>query len=110
MFGISALINVSISARDSDIIIDKLFIYFICQSNGNKGPDTCTKERDELETYLHPELNAATYFLMGLLPWTNLLFALQIRDVKRAIHRLLDGCCNFNEKSTLSAVNETIDY
>ena len=82
-------------------------MYFICQSNGYKGPDTCAKERDELEAYLHPELNAAVYILLALLPWTNLLFAVHIRDVKRAIHRLLDGCHNSNEKSNLT-VTDTI--
>ena len=106
VFGITALINVSISARDLDIILEKLFIYFICQSTGYNGPDTCGKERDELEYYLKPELNAVTYILLGLLPWSNLLFAVQVRDVKTAIQKLLSGC-KFHDNST-STVNESI--
>lgn len=100
------MINVSFSARDSDIILDKLFLYFTCQSTGYNGPDTCSKERDELESYLKPELNAATYFMLGLLPWSNLLFAVQVRDVKRAIHKLLSGC-SLHERPT-SAVSESV--
>jgi len=83
-----ALVNLSISVRDADIILDKLFAYFTCQAAGYNGPDTCATERDELESYLKPELNAITYFLLGLLPWTNLLFAIQVRDIKKLAKKL----------------------
>ena len=83
-----ALVNLSISVRDADIILDKLFAYFTCQAAGYNGPDTCATERDELESYLKPELNAVTYFLLGLLPWTNLLFAIQVRDIKKLAKKL----------------------
>jgi len=88
VFGVITLINVSIGIRDSDIILDKLFIYFTCQAAGYNGPDTCVKERDDLESYLKPELNAASYILLGLLPWSNLMYAIQAKDVKKVIQKL----------------------
>ena len=89
IFGITALVNVSITVRDGDIAMFKLLVYFTCQAAGYNGTDTCAGERDDLESHLKPELNAATYFLLGLVPWLNLLFAIQVQDIKRALHRIL---------------------
>ena len=94
IFGVIALVNVSIGIRDSDIILDKLLIYFTCQAAGYSGPDTCSKERGDLESHLKPELNAATYILLGLIPWSNLLFAIQVKDVKKVIRRLTAYKCH----------------
>ena len=89
IFGITALITLSISIRDADITLDRLFNYFACQARGNNANNTCYEEYHELEMVLRPELNIATYFLMGMLPWSNLLFAIRIRDIKRRIQRFV---------------------
>ena len=83
-----ALINLSISIRDSDVILDKLLNYFACQARGYSASNTCYVEYEELDSYLKPELNSATYFLLGLVPWSNLLFAIQVSDIKKAIHKI----------------------
>ena len=83
-----ALVNLSISIRDSDIILDKLLNYFACQARGYSASNTCYAEYEELDSYLKPELNSATYFLLGLVPWSNLLFAVQVSDIKRAFHKI----------------------
>ena len=83
-----ALINLSISIRDADIILDKLLEYFTCQARGYSDRNTCYAEYEELDSYLKPELNSATFFLLGLLPWSNLLFAIQISDIKRVIRKV----------------------
>ena len=80
-----ALINLSISIRDADIILDKLLDYFYCQAKGYSASNTCYAEYNELESYLKPELNSTTYFLLGLVPWSNLLFAIQVSDIKKAV-------------------------
>ena len=82
------LINLSISIRDSDIILDKLLNYFACQARGYSASNTCYAEYEELDSYLKPELNSATYFLLGLVPWSNLLFAIQVTDIKKAIYKV----------------------
>ena len=83
-----ALINLSISIRDADIILDKLLNYFACQARGYSASNTCYEEYEELDFYLKPELNSATYFLLGLVPWSNLLFAIQVTDIKRAFYKI----------------------
>ena len=82
------LINLSISIRDSDVILDKLLNYIACQARGYSASNTCNAEYEELDSYLKPELNSATYFLLGLVPWTNLLFAIQVTDIKKAIYKV----------------------
>lgn len=104
IFGIVALVNLSIGIRDSDIISDKLFAYFICQARGTIGNNTCYEEYDEFEMHLRPELNTATYFLMGLVPWSNLLFAIQVTDIKRIIQRIIH-CCNKKHESFTVSTN-----
>ena len=88
IFGIVALINLSISIRDADIILDKLLDYFACQARGYNVNNTCDIEYEELDSYLKPELNAITYFLLGLVPWSNLLFAIQVSDIKKAFRKI----------------------
>ena len=84
-----ALINLSISIRDADVILNKLLDYFACQAIGYSANHTCYAEYDELESHLKPELNSGTYFLLGLLPWSNLLFAIQVTDIKKAIQKVI---------------------
>ena len=83
-----ALINYSISIRDLEIILDKLLDYIACQAYGYSADHTCNAEYDKLRSYLKPELNASTYSLLGLLPWLNLLFAVQVSDIKKAIQKV----------------------
>ena len=86
IFGIIALVNFSVSIRDSDIQEDRLFAYFVCQARGTNN-NTCNEEYDEVQMILslRETLNNAVYFLMGLLPWLNLLFAIQVRYVKKRV-------------------------
>jgi len=75
----------SINIRDADILLDTLLDYFTCQARGYSVNNTCHAEYDRFEPYLRPKLNAVTYTLLGLVPWSNLLFAIQVSDIKRAV-------------------------
>lgn len=100
-----ALINFSISIRNSDIIVERLFDYFSCQAIGYSANHTCYAEYDRLDSYLKPELNSATYFLLGLLPWPNLLFALQVSDIKKALRKVACFYRKDSQAKTLSTSN-----
>ena len=78
----------SIAIRDGDMFSDKLLNYFDCQARGYNDDNTCYAEYEELESYLIPELNSATFFLLGLVPWSNLLFAIQVSDIKKVIRKV----------------------
>ena len=100
-----ALINLSISIRDADIILEKSLDYFACQARGYNDDNTCYAEYEEMESLLKPELNSATYFLLGLLPWSNLLFAIQVSDIKKLIHRVTRMYNSRDFQQTYSASN-----
>jgi len=85
IFGIVTLTNLSISIRDADIILDRLLDYFYCQARGYSANNTCYAEYDKLESYLKPDLNSATFILLGFVPWSNLLFAIRVSDIKKVI-------------------------
>ena len=38
---------------------------------------------------LNPDLDIVTYILMGMIPWSNLLFAIQVGYVKKGIQRVV---------------------
>ena len=92
IFGIVALINLSISIRDLNIFLDSLLDYFACQARGYSASNTCHEEYEEFEKYLKPELNMVTYLLLGLIPWSNLLFAIQVSDIRKAMHKIAQLC------------------
>ena len=83
------LINFSISIRDADIILETLLDYVVCQAYGYSADHTCSAEYDRLRSHLKPEFNIIVYFLLGLLPWLNLLFAVQVSDIKKAMQKIV---------------------
>ena len=99
------MINLSISIRDGDIVLDKLLEYFACQARGYNDDNTCYAEYEELESYLKPELNSATYFLLGLVPWSNLLFVIQVSDIKNLIHKVARIYSSHDSQQTYSTSN-----
>ena len=99
------LINLSISIRDADIVLDKLLDYFACQARGYNDDNTCYAEYEELESVLKPEFNSATYFLLGIVPWSNLLFAIQVSDIKKLIHKVTHIYSSRDSQQTYSTSN-----
>ena len=84
-----ALINFSINIRDVDITTDRLLDYFACQATGYSANHTCYEEYDRLRLHLHPELFNVVYILLGLVPCSNLLFAVQVSDIKNTIQKVI---------------------
>ena len=107
VFGMTALITFSYIIRDSDIIIEKLLIYFACQARGSSSNNTCSTEYDELRSYLKPELNSASYFLLSLVSWSNILYAIQFTDIKNVIQRITRVCRCASEKHSTTYNNTT---
>ena len=89
IFGIVAMITLSIGIRDVEVILDRFLDYFACQAIGYSVNHTCDGEYDRLRAYLKPELNCATIVMLGLVPWFNLLFAVQVSDVKKLLQKVV---------------------
>ena len=87
--------------------MDRLLAYFACQAKGNTANNTCTEEYDNLQVTFMTDLDSAAYFLMGLIPWLNLLFAIQVRHVKKGIQKVV-GCYaitdSHHDSNTVSSI------
>ena len=90
IFGIVTLINISITNRDSDAVLQTMVEYFICQARGFGADNTCDEEFDKLDSYSKTELNGITYLLLCVVPWSNLLFAIKFSHIKTAAQKILD--------------------
>ena len=86
ILGIISLMNFSVSINNASLILDGLFRYFACQLGGYNP--MCEDIRQQFEKHLKPEINGATYFLIGLITWVYLLFAIQAQDVKMFLQRI----------------------
>ena len=69
--------------------MDAQLEYFACQAIGFSTTHTCDAEFNKLTSLLHPGLDSTSTFLAGLLPWLNLLFAIQVTDIKKAILKIV---------------------
>ena len=99
IFGIVTLINLSIIIRDRKIVLDSLLDYFACQARGYSSSNTCHAEYDELKSNFDPEYSNTSFILLGFLSWSNLLFAIQVSDIKKAMEKVVHlysrfGCHN----------------
>ena len=109
IFGIIALVTLSIFIRDSEILTDKLLTFVVCESKGYTDVDSCVEERDNLYSHTHSDLTSATYILLALIPWSSLLFAVQVADIRRAVHKIISLYQNHrSQEKSLSTVSNNV--
>ena len=73
-------------------------MYFVCEARGHNSDNSCSEQYDEFQSYLKPELNSATYLLLSLVPWSNILYAIQFADIKEVIQKI-KLACQYNDHS-----------
>ena len=86
ILGTLSLVNFTVSIKNTSLFLDDVYRYFACQLSGI-NPE-CEVIRQHFEKHLKPELNGATSFTLGLIPWVYLLFIIQGQDVKRLLQRI----------------------
>ena len=72
-----ALTSFTLSVRENDLYFAELFSYFACESKGNGSCPT-----SGYEAYMYPEINTIAYFLAGFFPAINLIYALNLKEIK----------------------------
>ena len=82
VFGIMALVTLSVVANNADDFIYDMFRYSICNQFGYDPK--CEDIRRDFEKHTSPGLISSTYLLLGLLSWVHLLFVIQVEHIKRA--------------------------
>ena len=86
MFGVVNAIYFSLYARSYDFVLSLALEYTICQSTGHNN--SCEVHKDKIEENRYHGLANASYFLMGLLTISNVLFAIHMKQLKVHVRRL----------------------
>ena len=82
-----SLIRFTIIVRNSAPFKTELLSYFACERKGHDPNDPCDVEGFRDLSY--SIMSAIALFLLGLLPAVNLVYALNIRELKQKVR----GCC-----------------
>ena len=75
-----ALTSFTISTKNSDILQEKLISYFFCELGGHDPDQPC--DRSQFEQENSPVISTLSYILLGLFPIGNLVYALNISELK----------------------------
>ena len=81
-----ALTTFTILTRNNEILISGIKEYFFCEQGGFDPENLCT--RDYLK-YTYPCLNTTSYVLLSLFPVVNLIYAINLKELKALLHRWL---------------------
>ena len=79
-----ALVAFTFDARKADEYVAEVLKYFACESKGN---GSCPAS--EYQDVINPELNYIGTALLGLFPVINLVYILNINEIKLICHRYL---------------------
>ena len=81
IFGVSALTTFGVTLWNGQNFRKELVSYFLCESTGTNGDKVCS--RMGIEQFSTPILIALTLLLFGLYPLVNLVYAVQIQELKQ---------------------------
>jgi len=81
-----ALTAYTLSTRNMDNLISGIQTYFFCEQSGYNPDNPCN--RDYL-TNLNPSISTLTYVLLALFPVINLIYAINIMELKNFINKCL---------------------
>jgi len=83
--GVLSLAFFTFRVTEFDQHFKDLSRYFSCNRYGYSPQ--CEELRDDFETHLKPELYLTSLFILALLVWVHLLFAIQVQDIRKVIQR-----------------------
>ena len=84
IFAVVGLIAFTIGAHDADIFVSELTTYFVCEAAGSTGSKVCEKNFSVWRAEIMADL---TWILLGLYPTVNLIYVVNVRDIKKIASR-----------------------
>ena len=107
ILGVIALTTFTLSTKNSESVANGIVGYFGCESSGPQTP--C--DRSGFEPQLNPVLDCLSYILLGLFPAVNLVFAVNVKELKQwcgrsRLFRVVSTTAEF--PSTVSASAPTV--
>ena len=81
LLGVMALTSYTLATRNVEEFIKGVSHYFFCESPGMDPDSPC--DRSGFENLTHPIVNLFGFILLSLFPAVNLIFAIDIRELKQ---------------------------
>ena len=75
-----ALTAFTLAAKNDNLFLKEIARYFTCELPGNDPQNSC--DRSRYQALLYPEMNCISYVLLGMFPVVNLVFAVNIKELK----------------------------
>jgi len=83
LLGVIALTAFTIFTRNSTQFSDAIAEYWLCESTGVNPENTCDRLRESFQQLSYPGLSAVSYVLLGIFPAVNLIFAVNVKEIKQ---------------------------
>ena len=80
-----SLTSFTLAARNSNLFAAQLLDYFICEQSGHNPDAPC--DRDSFRQLAYPGVTAVAFVLLDLFPSVNLVYALNVMQVKKKCAR-----------------------
>lgn len=105
MVVVIALIAFSATTRNSEQFAATLTDYWRCELTGVDPENPCDELRIFLEGLSFPVLTSFAYILLGILPAVNLVFAVNISELKQKLKTRHSQNAKFITPSAASAIS-----
>ena len=81
VLGTFALITFTLATKNGDRFSSEVVGYFTCELRGIDSDKPC--DRSRFEALSHPVLNCISFILLGIFPGINLIFVVNVEELKR---------------------------
>ena len=81
ILGVIALTTFTLATKNEQRVGEEITLYFTCESLGTEM--NCASQRSSYQALLYPALNCLSYVLLGIFPAINLIFAVNIEELKQ---------------------------
>jgi len=105
LLGVVAFSAFTVSTRSSTLFANTIAEYWRCESAGLNSENSCDGLRDLLRQLGNPGLTSASYILLGIFPAVNLIFAVNVKEIKQKFRTWCGRAATFHpseERSTAS--------
>ena len=81
LLAVVALTTFTIATRNGGLAITRIFEYFTCEQEGHI-PGKCDEKRSRFQELSNPAWTTMSYILLGMFPMVNLIYAVNIQELK----------------------------
>ncbi len=80
VLAVVALTTFTLTTRNDEVTVKRIFLYFVCEQKGHNPDDPCS--RSDFEELTYPAWTTMSYILLGMFPIVNLIYAVNIQELK----------------------------